>query len=343
MKDLLKKLSDAPGVSGFEGDIRDIMTNELKDYVDEIKTDNLGNLIIVKKGNSNGKKVMLAAHMDEVGLMVKYIDEKGFIKFTTIGGISDQTLLNHRVLIHSAKGDIPGVIGAKPPHLMDPEERKKVLKHEDMVIDIGAEEREETERLIDIGDPITIKQDFIQLQNSKLTGKSFDNRVSCSIIVEVLKRVESEATIYGVGTVQEEVGLKGARTSTFIINPHMAIALDVAIAGDHPGIKEGEAPAYMGKGPVIVLTDACGRGLITHPKVKELLISTAETEKIPYQLFVGEGGTTDASAIQLTKEGVPSGVLSPVVRYMHSPVEVVDIKDIEKTVELLLATLKNFN
>ena len=340
MIDLLKKLANAPGVSGFEGDIRNIITNELENYVDEITVDNLGNLITIKKGKPNGKKVMLAAHMDEIGLMIKYIDKKGFIKFTKIGGISDQTLLNHRVLIHTARGKVPGVIGSKPPHLMKPEDRKKVVKHEDMVIDIGAGSREEAEKLVGVGDPITLKQEFTQLANSMLTGKSFDNRVSCAIIVEVLKRVECDATIYGVGTVQEEVGLKGAKTSAFRINPDMAIALDVAVAGDHPGIKEGEAPTYAGKGPVIVLTDASGNGIITHPKVKELLISTAEVEKIPYQLVVSEGGTTDATAIYLTREGIPSGVLSPAVRYMHSPVEVVNLKDIENTVKLIVAVLK---
>jgi len=340
MKDLLKKLADAPGVSGFEGDIRNIMANELKDYVDEIEVDDLGNLITTKNGKSNNKKVMLAAHMDEIGLMIKYIDKKGFIKFTKIGGISDQTLLNHRVLIHTSKGKVPGIIGSKPPHLMKPEDRKKVVGHENMVIDIGANNREEAEKLVSIGDPITIKQEFSQLENSMFTGKSLDNRVGCYIIVEVLKRVESDATIYGVGTVQEEVGLKGAKTSAFRINPDMAIALDVAVAGDHPGIKEGEAPACAGNGPAIILTDASGNGIITHPQVKELLISTAEAEKIPFQLMVSEGGTTDATVIYLTREGIPSGVLSPAVRYMHSPVEVVNLEDIENTVKLMVAALK---
>ena len=339
MIDLLKKLANAPGVSGFEGDVRNIITNELENYVDEITIDNLGNLITSKKGKDDGKKIMLAAHMDEIGLMIKYIDKNGFIKFTKIGGISDQTLLNHRVLIHTAKGKVPGVIGSKPPHLMKPEDRKKVVKHEDMVIDIGAGSRKEAEKLVSVGDPITLKQEFTQLANSMLTGKSFDNRVSCAIIVEVMKRIESAATIYGVGTVQEEVGLKGAKTSAFRINPDMAIALDVAVAGDHPGIKEGEAPACAGKGPVIVLTDASGNGIITHPKVKELLISTAEAKEIPYQLIVSEGGTTDATAIYLTREGIPSGVLSPAVRYMHSPVEVVNLKDIENTVKLIVTVL----
>jgi putative aminopeptidase FrvX len=339
MKDLLEKLANAPGVSGFEKDVRNLIIEELTGYVDDIEIDNLGNLITTKKGK-NGKKVMLAAHMDEVGLMVRYIDKKGFIKFSKIGGINDQTLLNQKIYIHTTKGKIHGVIGSKPPHLMKEEERKKVVKHDDMFIDIGVSSKKEAEKLVDIGDPITIKQEFNMLQNSMFTGKSLDNRVGCSIVVEVMKRVKCDATIYGVGTVQEEVGLKGARTSAFGINPDMAIALDVGISGDHPGIKEGEAPARAGKGPIIILTDASGDGIITHPQIRELLISTAEAEEIPYQLNVTEGGTTDATAIHLTREGIPSGVLSPAVRYMHSPVEVVNLEDIENTVKLIVAALK---
>jgi len=340
MKDLLKKLANAPGVSGFEKNVRNLIIEELTDYVDDIEVDNLGNLIIRKNGTSNSKKVMLAAHMDEVGLMVRYIDKKGFIKFSKIGGINDQTLLNQNIYVHTTAGKISGVIGSKPPHLMKEEEKKKVVKHDDMFIDIGVSNKEEAEKIVNIGDPISIKQEFSQLQNNMFTGKSLDDRVGCCIIIEVMKRVESNATIYGVGTVQEEVGLKGARTSAFKINPDMAIALDVGISGDHPGIKEGEAPTSAGKGPIIILTDASGDGIITHPKIKELLISTAESEKIPYQLAVTEGGTTDATAIHLTREGIPSGVLSPAVRYMHSPVEVVNLEDIENTVKLIVAALK---
>lgn len=340
MKDILKRLSNAPGVSGFEGDIRSLIFKELEGYADKIEVDDLGNLIITKKGKQNGKRVMLAAHMDEIGLMVRYIDKNGFIKFSKIGGINDQMLLNQNVLIHTAEGQILGVIGSKPPHLMKPAERKKAVKYENMFIDIGAHNREDAEKLVSIGDSISIKQDFSQLQNSMFTGKSLDNRAGCSVLVEVIKRVESDATIYGVWTVQEEVGLKGAKTSAFRLNPDMAIAIDVAVSGDHPGIKEGEAPASAGKGPVIILADASGNGIITHPQVKKLLISTAEAEKIPYQLVVGEGGTTDATAIHLTREGIPSGVLSPAVRYMHSPVEVVNLEDIENTVKLIVAALK---
>lgn len=341
MKDLLKKLANAPGVSGFENDIRNLIIEELKEHVDHIEIDNLGNLITTKNGKPDEKKVMIATHMDEVGLMVKYIDKKGFIKFSKIGGINDQTLLNQKIYVHTKKGKIQGVIGSKPPHLMKEEERKKVVKHDEMFIDIGASSKKEAEKLVNIGDPINIKQEFTMLQNSMFTGKSLDNRVGCAILVEVMKKADCNATIYGVGTVQEEVGLKGARTSAFQINPDMAIAIDVAVSGDHPGIKEGESPACAGKGPIIILTDSSGTGIITHPKVRKLLVSAAEREDIPYQLEITEGGTTDATAIHLTREGIPSGVLSPAVRYMHSPVEVANLEDIENTVKLMLAALEN--
>jgi putative aminopeptidase FrvX len=340
MKDLLKKLSNTPGVSGFEGNVRDLMTQELDEYVDKINVDNMGNLIAIKNGNPGNKKVMLAAHMDEIGLMVRFIDKKGFIKFSKIGGINDQMLLNQTVYIQTVKGNITGVIGSKPPHKMKAEERKKILEFENMFIDIGASSKKEALEKVNIGDPIIIQQEFKELDNKLVMGKALDNRVGCAILIEVMKQVESEATIYGVGTVQEEVGLKGAKTSAFRINPDMALALDVTISGDHPGIKEEDAPAQAGKGPAIILTDASGRGLITHPQVKELLISTADEEGIPYQLEVSDGGTTDASSIHLTREGIPTGVISPASRYIHTPVSVVSLDDVENAVKLILAVLK---
>lgn len=340
MKELLKKLSNAPGVSGFEDDVRELMINELKSHVDDVSVDNMGNLIAVKKGSPGTKKIMLAAHMDEIGLMVRFIDKKGFVKFSKIGGINDQMLLNQTVYIQSAMGNVTGVIGSKPPHKMKAAERKKVIDFEDMFIDIGANSNEEALKRVKIGDPIIIKQEFEELDNNLVMGKALDNRVGCAILIEVLKQAETEATIYGVGTVQEEVGLKGARTSAYGINPDLALALDVTISGDHPGIKEEDAPAQAGKGPTIVLADSSGRGLITHPKVKELLINTAEEENIPYQVEVSDGGTTDAAIIHLTREGIPTGVISPASRYIHTPVSVVNMDDVENAVKLILAVLK---
>jgi putative aminopeptidase FrvX len=339
MKDLLKKLADAPGVSGFEEEVRNIIIDELKDHVDSVDVDELGNVITTRNGKADGKKIMLAAHMDEIGLMVRYIDKEGFIKFSKIGGINDQMLLNQEVTIHTTNGAVTGVIGSKPPHRMKESERKKVIEYENMFIDIGASDKEEAEGIVKLGDPVTIKQEFTKL-GKLYKGKALDNRIGCAVMVEVMKKAKSDATIYGVGTVQEEVGLKGAKTAAFRLNPDMALALDVTIAGDHPGIKEEDAPAKTGKGPGIILTDASGRGLITHPKVKELLISVADEEEIPYQLEVSEGGTTDATAIHLTREGIPTGVISPPTRYIHTPVSVVAMEDVENAVKLILAVLE---
>lgn len=340
MKELLEKLSNAPGVSGFEDEVRNLMKKELQESVDDLEVDKLGNLIAIKKGKPEGKRVMLAAHMDEIGLMVRYIDKKGFIKFSKIGGINDQMLLNQEVYIQSSNGKIVGVIGSKPPHKMKEAERKKILEYENMFIDIGASSLEEAEEKVSVGDPIIIKQKFAELQNQLIKGKALDNRVGCAILIEVMRRVKSSATIYAVGTVQEEVGLKGAKTSAYRINPDLALALDVTISGDHPGIKEEEAPAKAGKGPCIILTDASGRGLITHPQVKEMLIQVAQEEEIPYQVEVSDGGTTDATAIHLTRQGIPTGVISPPSRYIHTPVSVVHLQDVENAVKLIVAVLE---
>jgi endoglucanase len=315
------------------------MLEELKGHVDDLEVDNMGNLIATKNGKPEGKKVMLAAHMDEIGLMVRYIDKEGFIKFSKLGGINDQMLLNQEVYIHTNGEKILGVVGSKPPHRMKAAEKKKPVQYENMFIDIGASSKEDAEEMVNVGDPITIKQKFAELKNDLVMGNAMDNRVGCAIMVEVMKRARSDATIYGVGTVQEEVGLKGARTAAYRINPDMALALDVTISGDHPGMKEEDAPAKAGKGPCIILTDASGRGIITHPQVKELLIQVAEEEEIPYQLEVSEGGTTDATAIHLTREGIPTGVISPPSRYIHTPVSVVNIQDVENAVKLILAVL----
>lgn len=339
MKALLKKLSEAHGVPGSEEDVREIMAAELKKSCDEVTTDNLGNLI-ARKGEGK-PRVMLAAHMDEIGLMVKHIDKKGFLKFTTIGGFYDSTILNQRVLVHSKKGKYPGVIGSKPPHLMKAEERKKAMEYRDMFIDVGMKDDKAAKRAgVSIGDYVTFEREFGELKGGLVTGKAFDDRLGCLVLIEIMKRVKAKGTVYGVGTVQEEVGLKGARTAAFRINPDYALAIDVTLAGDYPGIKEDDSPLKVGEGPTIEIADAQGRGIITHPRVKELLISTAEKNKIPYQLAVGEGGTTDATAIHLTREGIPSGVVSIPVRYVHSQVEVASLKDVKYTIELIVKALE---
>lgn len=337
--DLLKKLSDAHGLSGFEGNIKTIIRKELDGYVDEITEDRLGNLIAIKKGSDFS--VMIASHMDEIGLMVQYIDDKGFIKFVGIGGWFNPTLHTQRVVLHGTKGPVPGVIGSKPPHVMTPEDRKKEIKMEDLFIDIGASSAEEAAGLgIEIGTPVTIEQELIKLANNRVTGKALDNRVGVLVLIETLRRMKTSMTIYAVFTVQEEIGLKGAKVSAFALNPDVAIATDVTIPGDHPGVSKKEASPEMGKGPVLVIASASGRGLLADNRLVTWLRSASDKMKIPYQLEVGDGGNTDASIINLVRDGIPSIPLSVPSRYIHSPVEVVDLKDVESTIYLLVEALK---
>jgi len=339
VKDLLKKLSDAHGVSSYEGNIREIIKAELEGYVDDIYTDKMGNLIAVKPGDDF--KFMIASHMDEIGLMVQHIDEKGFLKFVHVGGWFNPVLYTQRVIIHGKKGPVTGVIGAKPPHKMTPEDRKKEIKIENMFIDVGAVSEEEVNKLgIEIGSPVTVDREFTDLANSRVTGKAMDNRVGVAVLIETLKKTDSPHTICGVFTVQEELGLKGAKVSAFALEPDCAIATDVTIPGDHPGMTMKDATVEMGKGPVLVLASASGRGLMADWRVSDWLRNTAEKNEIPYQLEVGDGGNTDATIIHLVRDGIPSIPFSVPARYIHSPVEVIDMKDVEASVELLVKALK---
>ncbi|MCS3901576.1 M42 family metallopeptidase [Methanococcus voltae] len=352
--DYLKDLATEKGISGNEDNVRNYMRKELEKYADEIYEDNFGNLI-AKKG-TKGPKIMIATHMDEIGLMVKYIDDKGFLKFVKIGGINDQMLLNQKVVVHTTKGDIIGVLGSKPPHKMDESERNKLIKSDLMFIDVGASNREEAEAMgVEIGTPMSFRTDFDTLGDKRITCKSFDNRAGCAVLLEAMKQISEsnekdgiECQFYAVGTVQEEVGLKGAKTSAFGINPDVAFALDVTICGDHPGIKLEDAPVEMGKGPVITIADAAGRGILVSGKVlkmmreinKKVVEGKTETE-IPVQYEVGDGGTTDATAIHLTRDGIPTGVVSVPSRYIHTPVEVIEIEDLENTTKLIIKCLEN--
>lgn len=335
MQVILEKLSNAHGVSGYEGSVRQIIETELKPYVDEIKTDKMGNLIATKRKGS--PVVMLAAHMDEVGLMTKYVDDKGFIHFTKTGGWFDQTLLNQRMILHTENGKICGVIGSKPPHAMKEEDLKKPVKSDEMFIDVGATSKEDAEKKgVRAGTPITPDMEFKTLFNDRVTGKAFDNRAGCTMLIEALRQMRDvKATVHAVFTVQEEVGLKGAKTSSFGLNPDVAIATDVTITGDHPGIEKKDSAIEMGKGPALTVSDAEGRGIIVPESVLKWLKEAAESNKIPYQLDVGVGGTTDAAAIHLSRDGIPSGVISPPSRYIHTPVSVLSMGDLENCSKLV--------
>jgi endoglucanase len=337
-KDLIRKLSNAHGIPGSEGNIQDIIRAEVAPHADEIRTDPMGNLIAIREGGP--LKVMLAAHMDEIGLMVKYIDDDGFLRFVTLGGWYAPTLYNQRVVVHGTKKALYGVVGGKPPHALSDEDRKKELKVEDMFIDIGVSSRKEAEKLgVEIGSAVSIDRACVDLAGSRITGKAFDNRVGVALLIRVLQEARTRHTLIGVFTVQEEVGTKGAKTSAYRLEPDCAIATDVTFPGDHPGIEKKDSSLEVGKGPSITISDANGRGLIAQKKMVDWLRSTAAKTKIPVQLNVGKGGTTDATAIHLERGGIPSTVLEIPVRYIHSPVEVMDMDDFEKGVRLLVAAL----
>ncbi|VVB85695.1 Tetrahedral aminopeptidase [uncultured archaeon] len=341
LKDLLSKLSNAHGVSGYENNVRRMIEDEIRPYVDEIRTDKLGNLIATKRGGS--PRIMLAAHMDEIGLMAKYVDDKGFIYFTTAGGWFDQTILNQRMILHTENGQVYGVIGSKPPHAMKEEETKKPVKAENMFIDIGATSREEAQKMgVRAGTPITSDMEFRSLGGDMVTGKALDDRGGCAVLIETLRQIKDvKATVHAVFTVQEEVGLKGGRTSAFGLEPDVALVSEVTFTGDHPGIEMKDQALEIGKGPVITVSDAEGDGIIVPERVLRWLKNAAEANGIPYQLKVGTKGQTDASIIHLSREGIPTGVISTPSRYIHTPVTVMSMNDLEKSVELLVKAVES--
>jgi endoglucanase len=339
MVEVLEKLSNANGVTGREDEVRELIKEHLKPYVDEVREDKLGNLIAFKKGSKDAPTVMLAAHMDEVGLMIKNIKKKGFLQFTKVGGIDDRILLAQKVVVHTDKGPLKGVVGCKPVHIQTDEERKKVINADKLFIDIGAKDKEEAEEMgVQVGDVVSFDTKFACLSDKVVLGKALDNRAGCAIMIEAMKRLQKvDCNVYAVGTIQEEVGLRGATIAAFQLKPDVGIALDTTVAGDTPGVAEGEAPAKMGNGPVVTVADA---GLIVHPKLLRLLIDAAKENKIPHQLETGIRGTTDAARIALSREGIPSGVIAAATRYIHSPVALMNLDDAEKAVELVVAAIK---
>ena len=338
MEDLLKRLVDSASISGYEKNIRDLISKEIKPYVDEIKVDKIGNLIC-KKG-SGSPKVMLTAHMDEVGLMVKYIDEDGFIKFEPVGGWDPKVLLSQKFKIHGTKGPIIGVIGSKPIHLQDREDVNKIVKLNDMFIDIGAKNKKEVAAIgIRLGDFITIYGEFNKLNGSRITAHGFDDRIGCLVMIEVMKNLKKfKGTVYAVGTVKEEIGLVGVRGSAFSINPDVVISLDTTTSGDTPELKPYEAPARMGLGPVLVVKDAIS---IIQSEMKEWVEDVAKKNKIKIQFDILSGGATDASVTPMIREGIPSIAILTPTRYLHTPTEVADMNDVKNAVTLVTELVKS--
>ena len=330
---ILKELSEAFGVSGNEGEVREVIIEAVKDHVDEVRVDTLGNLITFKRGTGDSPlKVMLAAHTDEVGLMIVHIEKNGLLRFYKVGGIDDRILPSKVVRI--GKDRIPGVIGAKPIHLLKQEERKRVVKVEDMVIDIGVSSQEEAEKLVKRGDYAAFATPFAEL-GDVVKGKAFDDRAGCAVLVELVKE-RYPSDLYAVFTVQEEMGARGARVAAYAVAPDVAFALEGTIADDLPKKKDTSPTTQLGAGPAITIMD---RSVIADKRLVKLLVETAKEEGIPYQFKQPGVGGTDAGRIHLTREGVPSTVVSVPCRYIHAPACLLSLTDFENTVRLMKGAL----
>ncbi|MHA1785754.1 MAG: M42 family metallopeptidase [Candidatus Helarchaeota archaeon] len=346
--DFLKKIVEIDAASGFEKPMIEFLKKKMV-FLNNVYEDSFGNLICIKKGLTEKPKILISAHVDELGMLVKYVDNQGFIRFSYLGGFYDQAVLNQRVTIHTKNGPINGIIASKPPHLMDDDERKKNIKREDMFIDIGVSSKEEADSIgVRIGDPIVWKGTLLKLQGNRYAAKAFDNKIAVLTLYEVLKQLkEFKGTLFGAFTLMEEVGLRGAETSVYPIAPDIAISLDISLAGDYPSIKEGSSPIYLDRGPAITIASGSRRslqgGLLTHPKVRDFLIDLADREGIPYQLEIMEGGTTDGTKFALSRGGIPTGNIGIPSRYSHTPVEIVSLSDVELTVKLLISVIKHLH
>jgi putative aminopeptidase FrvX len=327
VKDLIKRLTETFGPAGSEGPIRELIRKEVEPYVDEIKVDALGSLICLKKGTGGGKKVILDAHMDEIGVIVTHIDENGFLRFSNIGGVSPVVALGQRVYFENGTF---GVIGSEKLDDI------KDLKLDKLFIDIGATSLEEAAKKVKVGDMAAFYQPAIDLGN-RMVAKAMDDRIGCAVVIEALKRLkQTQHDIYAVFAAQEEVGLRGARVAAYGIDPDVGIAFDVTRTGDTP--KAHTMEVSLGKGAAIKVKDM---SLICHPGLRNYLVKLAEDNDIPYQMEVLERGGTDSGAIQLTRAGVPAGVISIPSRYIHSPSEMVDLEDVEACVKLCVAACES--
>lgn len=333
----LKALTEAHGVPGYETEVRAVLRGYMAP-LGELSRDKLGSLICRRAGD--GPRVMLAGHMDEIGLIVTHIDDNGFLKFLQLGGWWDQTILSQRVIVKTHRGDVVGVVGAKPPHLISAEERSKMVEKKDMYIDIGSTSKEETEAAgVRVGDPVVPDSRFAVMANGKTyLSKAFDNRVGCAVVIDVLRHFSAAGgnpnDLYGVQTVMEEVGLRGATTSGRAVDPDVAIIIESDIAGDVPGIRKEQSSTRLGGGPALSVFDA---RMIPNTKLRDLVIDTAAALDIPLQLSNMPGGATDGGAIHMNKIGVPTVVVGVPSRHIHSHGSIIHRDDYDNTVKLVAA------
>ena len=331
--EFLKEILNTPSPSGFERPVQEIVRRYVKPFADKVTTDSHGNVIAVKNPDAP-LRVMYAGHADQIGLLVQFIDADGFIYTQTIGGWDPQVLIGQKMLVWGAGGPINGIIARKPIHLLNDEERKQVVKTKDLWIDIGAKNKEEAAALVKVGDPVTMDLGFLPMLNNMASATAMDDKCGLWVVVEALRRASTkklDCALFAVSTVQEEIGLRGAQTSAFSVDPHVGIAVDVTHATDCPTIdKTQEGDIKLGGGPVIY------RGPNMNPVVVERLREAADYGDIPCQWAAsGRGTGTDANVIQLTRAGVAAGLVSVPNRYMHSAVETIALADLDASADLL--------
>ncbi len=334
-KKFLKTLLHTPSPSGYEQEIRKVWMDEINPYADDVKIDLHGN-VIASLTASNSPKIMLSGHMDELGFQIRYIDKNGFIFFNQLGGFDVGLIPGRKVRIHTTSGDILGVTGKKAVHLLKKKEREKTVKPENLYIDIGAKDKEEAKKLVEIGDPITYDPNFEELRNEVYTSRAFDDKIGSYIVAEVMKNIneqkdEFNASLYSVSSCQEEVGIRGARTSAYEIDPDIGIAVDVTNVSDTPDAKEQRV------GEIKLSTGATiNRGPNINPKVFKILKKVADENDIDYQIEASARPTgTDANVIQVTRSGVAAGLLGIPCRYMHSYTEVISLEDTQAVIDIL--------
>ncbi|MDQ0176880.1 M42 family metallopeptidase [Bacillus chungangensis] len=338
--ELFKTLTELPGAPGNEGAVRQFMRTQLDKYADDIIQDRLGGIFGVKQGKEASPRVMVAGHMDEVGFMVTAITDKGLLRFQPLGGWWNQVMLAQRVQVITDNGPIIGVIGSIPPHLLSDEQRGKPMEIKNMLIDIGADDQEDAKRLgIKPGQQIVPICPFTPMANKKkVMAKAWDNRYGCGLAIELLKELQNETlpnTLFSGATVQEEVGLRGAQVAANMIKPDIFFALDASPANDSSGDKQ--AFGQLGKGALLRIYD---RSMVTHKGMREFILDTAESNDIPYQYFVSQGGT-DAGRVHLSNEGVPSTVIGICSRYIHTHASIIHVDDYAAAKELLIKAVKS--
>ncbi|PLX85076.1 MAG: hydrolase [Desulfuromonas sp.] len=335
-----KELVETPSPSGFEQPAQRIVRRELGGVADEVRTDVMGNVIARIGGQGEDlPRVMLAGHCDEIGFMIRYIDEGGFLYFAPIGGVDAHLVPGQRVTVHTVGGPVLGVVGKKPIHLIDPKDRETVVKFKSQFIDIGVSSREEAEKIVAVGDPATFAVGLERLQGDRVTSRAFDDKMGAFIVARILQEVRrrgpAPVELYGVSTVQEELGLRGGTTSAYGVNPDVGIAVEVGVATDVPDIDKKEAgETKVGAGPILA------RGANINPALFELLLRVAREEEIPFQVAGAPRATgTDANVMQVSRGGAATALVSVPLRYMHSPVELLCLADLENTVRLLTGLL----